>query len=129
MSDRGTILLVDDEPFILTAVGGVLRQHGFDVCTCEMWAGVANMVRQNDPDVVLLDYNMPMIKGDDICQILKRNIGESSMKIILFSSEPENVISRIATECGADGYIRKNTPGNLLVDRLDAIIAMSRAVA
>jgi len=94
-----------------------------------MWAGVANMVRQNDPDVVLLDYNMPMIKGDDICQILKRNIGESSMKIILFSSEPENVISRIATECGADGYIRKNTPGESLVDRLDAIIAMSRAVA
>jgi DNA-binding response OmpR family regulator len=129
MSDRGTILLVDDEPFVLTAVGGVLRQQGFDVHTCEMWAGVANMVRQNEPDVVLLDYNMPMIKGDDICQILKRNIVASAMRIVLFSSEPENVISRIAEACGADGYIRKNTPGDALVERLDLIIATSRAIA
>lgn len=127
MSARGTILLVDDEPFILSAVGSVLRQNGFEVHTCEMWAGVANTVRTEMPDVVLLDYNMPMIKGDDICQILKRNIGETAMKIVLFSSEQESVISRIAVSCGADGYIRKNTPGPALVQRLDELVDRSGA--
>ncbi|MDO8963354.1 MAG: response regulator [Coriobacteriia bacterium] len=123
MPVRAKILLVDDEPFILSAVGGVLRTSGFEVHTCEMWAGVANTVRQEEPDIVLLDYNMPMIKGDDICQILKRNITNSTMKIVLFSSEAEATLIRIVSECGADGYIRKNTPGPILVQMLDAMVA------
>jgi CheY-like chemotaxis protein len=108
---RPKVLLVDDEPFILTAVGGVLRNGGFDVLTCEMWAGVANMVRTERPDLVLLDYNMPSLKGDNICIILKRNIQDAAMKIVLFSSEADHDLARIADQCGADGYIRKNTPG------------------
>ncbi len=108
---RSKVLLVDDEPFILTAVSAVLRGGGFDVLTCDMWAGVANMVRSENPDLLLLDYNMPSLKGDNICMILKRNIPDSDMKIVLFSSEADRDLARIAEQCGADGYIRKNTPG------------------
>jgi DNA-binding response OmpR family regulator len=119
---RPKILLVDDEPFILSAVGGVLRSGGFDVLTCEMWAGVANMVRTENPDIVLLDYNMPSLKGDNICVILKRNIQDSAMKVILFSSEAEKELSQIAERCGADGYIKKNTPGPELLRMLDEML-------
>jgi DNA-binding response OmpR family regulator len=119
---RPKVLIVDDEPFILTAVGGVLRTGGFDVLTCEMWAGVANMVRAENPDIVLLDYNMPSLKGDNICVILKRNIQDSAMKIILFSSEAEAELARIAERCGADGFIKKNTPGPELVRMLDEML-------
>jgi CheY-like chemotaxis protein len=119
METRPKVLLVDDEPFILTAVGGVLRTGGYDVMTCDMWAGVANMVRVESPDIVLLDYNMPSLKGDNICMILKRNLQDSPMKIVLFSSEAEHDLARITTQCGADGYIRKNTPGPELLRILD----------
>lgn len=119
---RPKVLLVDDEPFILTAVGGVLRSGGFDVLTCEMWAGVANMVRTECPDIVLLDYNMPSLKGDNICVILKRNIHDAAMKVVLFSSEAEGELKRIAERCGADGYIKKNTPGPELLRILDEML-------
>lgn len=122
-------MLVDDEPFILSAVGGVLRQHGFEVHTCEMWAGVARMVRLEEPDVVLLDYNMPMVKGDEICVILQRHIADLPMKIILFSSESEATLSRISEECGAHGFIRKNTPGPVLVQMLDGFVSQTRMLA
>jgi CheY-like chemotaxis protein len=125
---RPKVLIVDDEPFILTAVGGVLRSGGFDVLTCELWAGVANMVRTESPDVVLLDYNMPSLKGDNICMILKRNVQDPNMKIVLFSSEAEHDLARITEQCGADGYIKKNTPGPMLLRILEDYVRGSKVL-
>jgi DNA-binding NarL/FixJ family response regulator len=57
---------------------------------------------------------MPGLRGDDLCQILKRNI-QNRTRIILFSAEEESDLVRIVSECGADGYIRKCTPAHELV--------------
>jgi CheY-like chemotaxis protein len=122
VDNRPKVLLVDDEPFILTAVSTVLRAGGYDVLTCDVWAGVANMVRVENPDVVLLDYNMPSLKGDNICVILKRNVPESDMKIVLFSSESDKDLARISKQCGADGYIRKNTPAPELMKLIEGYV-------
>jgi CheY-like chemotaxis protein len=122
IENRPKVLLVDDEPFILSAVSSVLRSGGYDVLTCEVWAGVANMVRAENPDLVLLDYNMPSLKGDNICVILKRNIPDADMKIVLFSSESDKDLARISTQCGADGYIRKNTPAPELLKLVEGYV-------
>lgn len=125
MSDAAcsrTILLVDDEPFILTATANLLRGAGHEVHVCEQWTGVAAKVREEQPDLVLMDYNMPIIKGDDLCKILKRNSGERSMKIVIFSSEPESDLVRIVSECGADGYIKKNAAGHVLLQRIEGAL-------
>lgn len=118
METRPKVLLVDDEPLIVRAVAGMLESGGFDVVTCEQWTQVANTVRQEEPDIVLLDYNMPTLKGDSICSILKRNVHGWAMRILLFSSEPETELARISSECGADGYVCKNTPAPELLGRL-----------
>lgn len=122
---RARILLVDDEPFILSATAQLLRAAGHQVHTCEQWAGVATIVRNEDPDIVLLDYNMPSLKGDDLCKILKRNVMNPDMKIVIFSSESENDLVRITAECGADGYIRKNTAGHVLLQRIEQAVAVA----
>lgn len=116
------ILLVDDEPFILSATAQLLRSAGYQVHTCEQWAGVATAVRTEEPDVVLLDYNMPSLKGDDLCAILKRNPINPDMKIIIFSSEPESDLVQIVSRCGADGFIKKNVPGHLLLQRIESAV-------
>lgn len=113
-----TILIVDDEPFILSATAALLRDAGHEVHTCAQWTGVAASVRAANPDLVLLDYNMPSIKGDDLCAILKRNMSGSEMRIFIFSAEPESDLVEIVDRCGADGYICKNVRG---LDLLNAI--------
>ncbi|MBN2247500.1 MAG: response regulator [Coriobacteriia bacterium] len=115
------IVLVDDESFTLNAIAGVLRAAGHEVFLCEQWATVASTVRAHRPDLVLLDYNMPALTGDKICEILKRNVLESHMRVFLFSSEPEKDLIDIADRCGADGYIRKNVPAAELVARVAQI--------
>jgi len=121
------ILLVDDEPFILSATASLLRSAGHVVHACEQWAGVATTVRNEEPDLILMDYNMPSLKGDDLCRILKRNVINEDMKIVIFSSEPEDDLRDIVARCGADGYIKKNVAGHILLqninDKLECLLA------
>lgn len=113
------ILLVDDEPFILSATAQLLRNAGHTVHTCEQWAGVATTVRIEEPELILLDYNMPSLKGDDLCQILKRNVMNPDMQIVIFSSEPEDFLIDVVAKCGADGYIKKNVAGHVLLGAIE----------
>ncbi|TLM66853.1 MAG: response regulator [Actinobacteria bacterium] len=117
------ILLVDDEPFILTATASLLRGAGHEVIACEQWTGVASAVHREHPDVVLLDYNMPAIKGDELCRILKRNSVNPDMKVLIFSSEPEHDLVEIVSRSGADGYIPKNIAGHILLQRINASVS------
>jgi CheY-like chemotaxis protein len=118
MEQPRTILMVDDEPFILSATAQFLRSSGYEVHTCDQWMGVATIVRNSNPDLILMDYNMPGIKGDEMCRILKRNAPKDGLRIVIFSSEPESDLITIVGHCGADGFIPKNTPGHLLLQTL-----------
>ena len=111
----GTVLIVDDEPTILKMVSALLAKAGYDIHTCHMWPGVANKMREAEPDLVLLDYNMPGVNGGDLCRILRRNQCGENVRIVLYSAEDESDLLRIVGECGADGYIRKSTPAHQLV--------------
>lgn len=119
MQERGTILMVDDESFILSATAQFLRSSGYEVHTCDQWMGVATVIRSACPDLILMDYNMPGIKGDEMCRILKRNASDAGLRIVIFSSEPETDLVEIVQQSGADGFIRKNTPGHVLLETLD----------
>jgi len=124
MGPRPKVVVIDDEPFIARAAADVLEKGGFDVSICQEWAGVARTIRAEEPDLVLLDYNMPVLKGDSICEILKRNVAHENMKIILFSSEPAAELARIASVCGADGCIAKNIPPAELLASVQRFIAL-----
>lgn len=111
----GKVVVFDDEPFIAQAVAKVLETGGFDVAICSEWSGVTRVINADEPTLVLLDYNMPVLKGDSICEILKRNTANRHLKIVIYSSESPSELQRIVLSCGADGYIAKNsTPAELL---------------
>lgn len=121
------VLIVDDEPFILAATARLLEAQGHQVATCDEWTKVAGAVRSLEPDVVLMDYNMPSIKGDELCAILKRNNGGSAMRIIIFSSESESDLVGIVARCGADGFIKKDVGTQALMERLDMVLGATAA--
>lgn len=113
MGTGGRILVIDDEPFLLEAAARVLRAAGHEVHTCEQWAGAAHVIMTTRPDVILLDYNMPALTGDNVCAILKRTMADLVPLVFIHSSEPEDELVQIVARCGADGYIRKSSPAEL----------------
>lgn len=118
-----TILLVDDEPFILENTARLLRSAGHTVHTCEQWTGVAAKIHTEHPDIILMDFNMPSIKGDDLCRILKRTMVDEKTPIVIFSSEPEHDLIDIVARSGADGYIKKNVAGHVLLGSIENALA------
>jgi len=124
-----SILLVDDEPFILSATAQLLRNAGHSVHTCEDWADVVHAIRVEEPDLILLDYNMPSLKGDELCSILKRHATNPDLKIVMFSSEPEDVLREMVKTCGADGYIKKDMPRDGLLARVEKALGLPGTTA
>ena len=57
--------------------------------------------------MILLDLMMPSIKGESLCEILKKSSFGRDIPIIIFSTKEESEIKRLAEDSGAEGYIVK----------------------
>lgn len=111
------VLVVDDDPQYLELVERTLRSFGYGVATATSSLGVSNLVRRTEPDVVLLDVNIPALSGDALLGLARRSAPEKT-RFVLFSSADEATLRKTARQCGADGYITKSADGATLADYL-----------
>lgn len=109
MNFTGTILLIDDESHIRKYIGLILKQLGqpkiLEASNGE--EGIATYQREN-PDLVLLDVNMPKMDGLEALRKLKE-IDPDCVVIMLTSLANRETIEQ-AVELGAVNYVRKDTP-------------------
>ena len=121
MNFTGMILLVDDEPHIRKYVTLILRQIGTPIIV-EAGNGedaIAAYKREN-PDLVLLDVNMPKMDGIEALKKLKE-IDPNCVVIMLTSLANRETIEQ-ALELGAANYIRKDTPKDEIAKALNETI-------
>ncbi len=128
MNFTGMILLVDDEPHIRKYVSLILKQLGSPLLI-EATNGeeaVAAYQREN-PDLVLLDVNMPKMDGIETLRKLKE-LDPNCVVIMLTSLANRETIAQ-ALELGAANYIRKDTPkdeiSKSLAETIDACFDLS----
>lgn len=109
MNFNGMILLVDDEPHIRKYVGLILKQIGQPIIV-EAGNGqeAIEAYQRENPDLVLLDVNMPIMNGTETLKKLKE-IDPNCIVIMLTSLANRSTIEE-ALELGAANYIRKDTP-------------------
>lgn len=111
---KGKILVVDDSPLVLELVRETLSEAGYDVRTTSSWVEVNAALQRQRPDLILMDVQMPSIRGESFCRILKDSESWRDLPVVLFSSLDPSEIERLARESGADGWI----PKRLRPDRL-----------
>jgi CheY-like chemotaxis protein len=87
MSDRPVILVVDDDAPILLLMRNLLREFGFDPITAASGPQALEEARRRNPDLILLDRNMPGMPGDEVLEKL-RSDGFESTPILIVSGEP-----------------------------------------
>jgi two-component system, NtrC family, nitrogen regulation response regulator NtrX len=105
MSMTATILLVDDEPQILQALSGLLQDEDFEVLTAPDGEAALRKVREELPDLVLLDIALPGKDGLEILKDLKDQ--HPTLPVIMLSAygSVENAVK--ATRLGAYDFIEK----------------------
>jgi CheY-like chemotaxis protein len=98
------ILVVDDEPDLLNVILLRLKKTGYEVYSGSDGREVLDLARQIIPDLIILDVYLPVINGDEVTKILKKDDGLKHIPIILISATTETLKER-AMESGANGYI------------------------
>jgi len=111
------VLVVDDDVDQLMLLERTLNAYGFEVRTHRSSLGVSNLVRNANPDLVLLDVNIPALSGDKVLA-LARNQAPTTTRFILYSASDESKLRSLALASGADGYISKSVQGEELAQRL-----------
>ncbi|WP_394841616.1 response regulator [Pendulispora brunnea] len=121
---RPRILAVDDDPLQLDLLFRGLTLEGFEVATHEGPIGVTNMVRAFQPDIVLLDLNIPSLRGDRLIELIRRTAGPNT-KYFLLSASDESELRLRAAETSAHGWLSKSLPMNEIAHRLRAMLSPS----
>lgn len=113
------ILVVDDEPKIARLARDYLEQNGFRVLPVTDGVTALAAARQEKPDLIVLDLNLPGMDGLDVCRALRR---ESNVPIIMLTARVEEADRLIGLELGADDYIVKPFSPRELVARVRAVL-------
>jgi two-component system alkaline phosphatase synthesis response regulator PhoP len=113
------ILVVDDEPKIVSLARDYLVQAGFRVLSAGDGNTALAIARRERPDLVVLDLNLPKLDGLDVCRALRR---ESDVPIIMLTARVEETDRLIGLELGADDYITKPFSPRELVVRVRVVL-------
>ncbi len=120
-----TVLIIDDDPTILETARRLLERDGLSVLVYSQGFDATNFAVRHQPDLVLIDVNMPFLPGDKLAEIFKRHEDLRVIPLVLFSSNEEGELRRIASEVGAIGYISKSEMGSGFSRRIAGFLARS----
>jgi len=100
------ILVVDDESDLLKVTLLRLNKTGYETFGGANGQEALYLTRQIIPDLIILDVYLPMINGDDLTKILKKDDELKHIPVILISASIK-ILDEKARESGADGYLAK----------------------
>ncbi|GAA1112444.1 response regulator transcription factor [Nesterenkonia jeotgali] len=124
-SSTGTVkvLVVDDERPLRRLVEQYLHCEGMNVATASDGAEAVEMVRDQDPAVVILDLGLPGMDGVEVCRQI-RNF--SDCYVVMLTARAEEVDRLIGLSVGADDYVTKPFSPRELVLRVRAMLRRPR---
>ena len=111
-------LVVDDSRVVRKVARRILEDLGFEVAEAGDGAEALAWVRTAMPDVILLDWNMPVMNGLEFLRRLRKEPGGDEPKVVFCSVENDLDRIREALEEGADEYIMKPFDGDIVASKL-----------
>ncbi len=120
------ILLVEDEEALLTMLRYNLEREGFEVATAMNGEEALIAIDERRPDLVLLDWMLPLVSGIEVCRQVRRSPETRDLPIIMLTARGEEGDKIRALNSGADDYITKPFSPTELTARLNAVLRRSR---
>lgn len=112
------ILIVDDEPMLVEAIGAYLENSGYQVYTAGDGREALERFHSVRPDLVLLDLMLPFCSGEEVCQLIRK---ESRVPIIMLTAKVHEDDKIDGFNNGADDYMTKPFSPRELVARVNSL--------
>jgi DNA-binding response OmpR family regulator len=123
------ILVVDDDPDILEAISLILEAHGYQVVIALDGIEGLHQLKEEKPDLMILDLMMPKLDGFGVCKELKdpRWSKYAHMPIIILSSVRQDASKRryeleTGVQLDVDDYVEKPIEHNILLERVEKVL-------
>jgi DNA-binding response OmpR family regulator len=121
------VLIVDDDPIVLEALGHLLRPWGIDVTTLNDPQQFWETLVLTEPDVIVFDLEMPTFSGIDLCQVVRHDPQWGNLPILVVTAHTDADSIRAVFAAGADDFIAKPVVGPELVTRILSRIERDRS--
>jgi two-component system, OmpR family, response regulator len=125
MTQSPHIIIVDDEAPAREMVGDYLKMHGFGVTLCDGGKSLRSVIETSQPDLVVLDLNMPEEDGLSIIRDLKRRM---NVPVIMLTATASPIDRVVGLELGADDYVAKPCELRELMARIRSVLRRSAPV-
>lgn len=116
------ILVIDDDAAVTDLLSLLLKSQGFEVTATNNSSEGLTMIREKQPDLVVLDLMMPEIDGWEVCKSVR---SFSQVPIIILSALNEPSMIASVLDAGADDYLTKPTPSRVLVAHINRLVNRS----
>ncbi len=121
------IMIVDDDPQVLQALEIALQPWGFQLTTLDDPKKCWDLLSTTNPDLLVLDLEMPEFNGIELCQVLRSDRRWQKLPILFLSAHQDQQSQTQAFAIGADDYICKPVKGSELAHRILNRLKRSKA--
>src|SRR4051812_44224262 len=122
---KETILIVEDEMPLVTLLRYNLEREGFAALDAQDGEEALNIAREQKPDLVLLDWMLPLMSGIEVCRQLRRNPETREIPIVMLTARGEEGDKLRGLDSGADDYVTKPFSLSELVARMRTVLRRS----
>ena len=123
---KPTVLVVEDEEALSTLLRYNLEKEGYNVVTSADGEEAALLVRESEPDLVLLDWMLPSLSGIELCRRLRSRTETRNLPIVMITARGEEADRIRGLDTGADDYITKPFSTTELMARIRAVLRRIR---
>ena len=113
------IKTIEDDLSITSELKEILDRSGYLVEVTEDFSTILDQVKQEQPNLILLDINLPKINGDVLLQQIRK---ESNVPVIMLTSKNSEIDEVLSMSYGADDYITKPYNPTILLLRIGAVL-------
>ncbi|HUB27411.1 MAG TPA: response regulator [Tepidisphaeraceae bacterium] len=124
-SGKHKILVVDDDPEIVELFVDVLERDGrFEVKTASTGYDAGMVTQEFMPDLIILDYMLPDVNGNVVCQTIRKNPSLQTTKIIIVSGVVNQDEVNDLLKAGADEFVKKPFNIEKLIERIGELLGI-----
>ena len=124
-SGKQKVLVVDDDPEIVELFVDVLERDGrFEVKTASTGYDAGVLTQEFMPDLLILDYMLPDINGNVVCQTIRKNPNFEHMKIVIVSGVVNQDEINDLLKAGADDFVKKPFNIEKIIERIGELLTV-----
>lgn len=115
-----SILLAEDDPFISRMYETKLTNSGYKVDKVNNGRDAYDFIKNNSPDLVMLDINMPELTGFDVCKaLISDGVPDLAKKIIILTNSANPVDRKMANDMGLEYVVKADLTPRDVVEKIN----------